>query len=618
MQYRPEIDGLRAIAVVPVILFHAGVSVFSGGYVGVDIFFVISGYLITSIIFSEILEKRFSLVDFYERRARRILPALFVVMLVSIPFAYTILLPSHLVDFGESLAAVPLFLSNVLFWSERGYFGVETELKPLVHTWSLAVEEQFYLVYPLVLWAVVTFARRFLFGLLSAVMAMSLTLSWYLSHIHFETGFYLPFARAWELLAGAFAAFLIHKSVVPSSRVGNGLSALGLMLIGYAILSFDESTLFPGTAAIVPVLGAFLIIISGSENNVTHRLLSSRPFIYTGLISYSLYLWHQPIFAFIRHLDWGTSVLYLSIPLVFLCAYASYRWVEQPFRNRSRLNRPKVFQMSAISSLAMIVIGLVFVANKGFINRFDQHDAAILNQFTDVEEYNATRFESLMMKPFQDDPRKKILLVGDSYARDFVNIMFEGGLDQKFQFSTKQINSECGNLHVDDDLSPYMQPGREERCRVIGRFESPEVKALASLSDEIWLVSCWRSWVPKFLPETVANLEREFGKKVRIFGLKDYGRLSQQKIMRIDAEEREDYEVAVKPISWDVNEEMKDLLSEEHFVELLDLFCSGDAKSCRIFTDKVELISPDGGHLTPAGARYLARKIEPVLNRFLN
>ena len=207
MQYRREIDGLRAVAVIPVIFFHAGFTIFSGGYVGVDIFFVISGYLITSIIINELEQGNFSILRFYERRARRILPALFLVMFTCVPIAYFALLPNHFVDFAESLISVPLFISNVLFWSERGYFGVTSELKPLVHTWSLAVEEQFYTFFPALLILSWNIAKRSIGRLLIIISLVSLLISWYLTKLHFETAFYLPFARAWELMLGAIAAY---------------------------------------------------------------------------------------------------------------------------------------------------------------------------------------------------------------------------------------------------------------------------------------------------------------------------------------------------------------------------------------------------------------------------
>ena len=244
MGYRREIDGLRALAVLPVILFHADFAIFSGGFVGVDVFFVLSGYLITRLIVNEIDLQTFSIAGFYERRARRILPALFLVMACSIPIAWILLLPSDFVDFSQSLVANPLFIANFLFWMERGYFGVAAELKPLIHTWSLSVEEQFYVLFPLMF----VFAWKktlLLYALLSLTIIGSLTASYVITNLHFDTAFYLLPTRAWELLIGTCAALLLRKNIPAlkaNKKINDGLSFLGLFLILVAVFSFNNST----------------------------------------------------------------------------------------------------------------------------------------------------------------------------------------------------------------------------------------------------------------------------------------------------------------------------------------------------------------------------------------
>ena len=213
MDYRREIDGLRAIAVLPVILFHAGFETFSGGFVGVDVFFVISGYLITTIIIAELEQGKFSIINFYERRARRILPALFLVMLVCIPLAWFWLLPRDMQDFSQSLVAVTVFASNILFWRESGYFDTAAELKPLLHTWSLAVEEQYYVIFPLFLMSFWRLGKRWIMILLVAVFVVSLALAQWASLAKPSAAFFLLPARGWELLVGAFAAFCWLKLI---------------------------------------------------------------------------------------------------------------------------------------------------------------------------------------------------------------------------------------------------------------------------------------------------------------------------------------------------------------------------------------------------------------------
>jgi len=263
IKYRREIDGLRALAVLSVILFHAGFEVLAGGFVGVDIFFVISGYLIATIIVTDLEDKKFSLLNFYERRARRILPALFLVMLVSIPFAWLWLIPSDLKDFSKSLIAVPLFVSNILFWRESGYFDAAAEFKPLLHTWSLAVEEQYYLVFPLLLIFLWRFKRGFVLFALIGIFVASLALSDWAVDAKPAAAFYSLFTRGWELLVGVLVALflLIRKDFEPSRKSAEFGSLVGLILIFYSIFTFNKLTPFPGLYALFPTIGASLVIL---------------------------------------------------------------------------------------------------------------------------------------------------------------------------------------------------------------------------------------------------------------------------------------------------------------------------------------------------------------------
>lgn len=616
MQYRAEIDGLRAVAVIAVILFHAGAIPFSGGFVGVDIFFVISGYLITSIVIEETQRETFSLIRFYERRVRRIIPALLLVMAVSIPLSFIFLLPSYLVDFGKSLIAVPAFLSNLLFWSERGYFGAPTEMKPLIHTWSLAVEEQFYLVYPLlimVLTTVLALKRKKIISILSVCFIISLAASWYLTKLHFSTAFYLPVARAWELLAGAICAILAFDGI-HFHRRGSFWSILGVLLIVFSIVAFDKETLFPGLAALLPVTGTILIIASPA-GNIVHAWLSHRRVVYVGLISYSLYLWHQPIFSFVHHADLPDYCVYFTFPLIAGLAVFSYHYVETPIRRGALTSRATLFGWAAAGNLAVAAIGVVIVTNDGFLHRFSDADVEIMEQYASESfgNYNLKRAREFSMRNFDDSGKTKIFIVGDSYANDLVNVLYEGGLDLQYEISTKQINSECGNLYVDEDLTKFIPKPRRERCRWIGRFDTESVQRIARDADEIWLVSYWLEWTPQFLPATIANLEKDFGTKVRVFGVKNFGRITQKIALSIDEDDRSNYRQAAETESIRINSEMKKIVPRGKFVELLNGFCSGTAEACRPFTDKAKLISPDGGHLTPAGAQYLAPKLRAML-----
>lgn len=374
IHYREEIDGLRAVAIIPVVLFHAGFEWFSGGFIGVDVFFVISGYLITSIILKELTQNNFSIANFYERRARRILPALFFVLLACMPFAWFLLLPHELVDFGKSLAAVSTFSSNILFWQESNYFSADSELMPLLHTWSLAVEEQFYVIFPLLLMLFWRFGYKALIVLVTIIAIASFALSEWGLRSHQEANFYLLPSRAWELMIGALTAFYLFKR---KPNFGSGLSQFlslsGLLLILTGIFLLDKDDLFPGVYALLPTLGSTFIILFASKGTIVNQILSNKLMVLIGLISYSAYLWHQPLFAFARIAiqdEIKPLLLTALCVLPFILAYLSWRWVEKPFRDRSRFTRKQIFSAGFVISLVFIGIGLILVLNNGFESRF--------------------------------------------------------------------------------------------------------------------------------------------------------------------------------------------------------------------------------------------------------
>ena len=371
LKYRPEIDGLRAIAVVPVVLFHAGFHVFSGGYVGVDVFLVISGYLITGILLSDIDRQRFSIARFYERRARRILPALFCVLLACLPFAWFAMLPDELARFGRSMLAVIGFVSNVTFWLEEGYFSSASELKPLLHTWSLAVEEQFYIVFPLLLFVLRKASRRTLTVLIAIAALISFAVCEMAAYRYQLANFYLAPTRAWELLAGSLCACLGWQG----HRRGAGLLALaGLAMILVSIFLLDGTVVFPSHWALLPVVGTMLLILFARAESGAGRLLAMTPLVGIGLISYSLYLWHQPIFAFARLFASGplsqATMLGLAL-LAGVLAALSWRFVEQPFRRRDGVGAAKRALPLALGLSAVLAgLGAWLWLAKGVPSRF--------------------------------------------------------------------------------------------------------------------------------------------------------------------------------------------------------------------------------------------------------
>ncbi len=422
MKYRREIDGLRAVAVLPVVLFHAGFNNFSGGYVGVDVFFVISGYLITSILIGELEQADFSIARFYERRARRILPALFIVILACLPFAYLWMMPTQLKDFARSLVAVVFFGSNILFTFESGYFGSDAELKPLLHTWSLAVEEQYYLLFPVFLLLAWSFGRNKLFLSVVVVTAFSLLLAEWGWRNNPSANFYLAPTRAWELLAGSICAFL---TVGRTPKSKNLLSAVGLTAIVFSIFSFDKNTPFPSVYALVPVVGTALIILFGRQGTWVAKLLSMRAFVGVGLISYSAYLWHQPLFAFARLRSTAEPSHDLMAALVlstFLLAWATWRWVEQPLRKRTKpilATRRSVFVASGVVGAVIVAIGFAGYLSGGLAFRLPEQVTELEKRTFSFHDIDACRFagDSIDFDAAKACLKNRtIYLIGDSHA----------------------------------------------------------------------------------------------------------------------------------------------------------------------------------------------------------
>ncbi|WP_342235745.1 acyltransferase family protein [Inquilinus sp. OTU3971] len=380
IDYRKDIDGLRAVAVVPVVLYHAGITLLGGGFVGVDVFFVISGYLITSILADDIRRGDSSIfgfiLGFYERRARRIFPALFFMLLVSIIVSVAILLPFDLRAFSRSVVATVSFTSNILFYIESGYFAAPSELKPLLHTWSLAVEEQFYIVFPILLYLLSKTGQRTRNMALLAIVGLSFAVNIWGVRPHPTATFYLLPARGWELLLGSLLALNVLPA--PTGRgVREFASALGLALIGYSVLTLSSTDPFPGWNAAPPCIGAALIIWAGAGgDSLGGRLLGLSPVVFIGKISYSLYLWHWPIIVFVKY-SINRELAPAEIGLVVVASVAaatlSWRYVEQPFRGKgSRFNRRWIFTVSTAAAALFLTAGMTGYLTKGLPQRFPE------------------------------------------------------------------------------------------------------------------------------------------------------------------------------------------------------------------------------------------------------
>ena len=639
MRYRPEIDGLRAIAVAAVILFHAGFALFSGGFVGVDVFFVISGFLITSIIVEELKTGRFSVVRFYERRARRILPALFTVMAACVPFAYSLLSPDDLKDFAQSLAAICLFASNVLFWGESGYFDTQAELKPLLHTWSLAVEEQFYVVFPLLLLAVWRLGRGVLLALISAIAVASLFTSVDEVRNFPSAAFYLLPSRAWQLLVGALASLVADRW--PSAALRQPAVRLaseafgwgGMAMIVMALFLFDEQTPFPGLNAALPTVGTVLVLLGASDRTSVGRMLAWRPLVGLGLISYSAYLWHQPLFAFTKHAllaDLPTDLAIVLCAVTIVLACLSWRYVEQPFRDRSLISRGMVFALSAAGMAAFVGLGFIGHRMSDQITqvRLRSVDPARRSQFRTRESLVADRnafvaqFLPEAGKDFSaDTATKKILILGDSVSEDLYSaLMVNSELFPGIEFRRLMLDEPCmqaaAHLVAKGELPESID---EKTCRVA--LERLRDGPLLPAADVIVLCSNWPRYITHSTHEggiALAEALAAKGRQVRIVGLMSIQEASSTAILAIkngltvEQANGVAYHTVQRRKIDKPNGDARGVAGRFENVRYLDkeaVFCDDEAKSMLLYDADGQMVFADNFHLTTLGGRYFGRQI---------
>jgi len=614
LRYRTEIDGLRALAVVPVILFHAGFELFSGGFVGVDVFFVISGYLITTILIEDIENKRFSIVNFYERRARRILPALFFVMLACIPLAWMWMLPSQMMDFSQSLVAVGLFVSNILFWREGGYFAAAAEEKPLLHTWSLAVEEQYYVLFPIFLILAWRFGKNRVFFMIVVMAIISLLMSEWGWRNKPTASFYLAPTRVWELFSGSLAAFIVWKQGV---KKNNTLAFAGLVAIVFSIFFYDKTTPFPSVYALMPVIGVLLLILYADNKTLAARLLSTKPIVGIGLISYSAYLWHQPLFAFARIRMIEEPSLYvmsaLSILTVIL-AFFSWKFIENPLRNKRFFSRGAVFSFGFVAICAFSLFGLFGIKQNGFEGRFTEGDLSFLQQINEENSnYVIERFNSFKAAGW-GDKKIKVFLVGDSYAQDLTNAVYESDIFDDVSLSTWHISARCGNLYVPfNEKKEFISEMDLSMCINNDYFGDEVFIDRLKGADEVWFASSWRAWQIELIGESLGNVEGLSPAVIRVFGRKDFSSFEPRNYLSLTAKERSELSEPISAEQIELNYKLSVLVKDYNFIDVQRLICGGSVSECKVFDDSGQLKTYDGGHLTKAGAKFYGNYLSEYL-----
>lgn len=512
--YRSDIDGLRAVAIIPVLLFHAGVPGFSGGFVGVDVFFVISGFLITGIIAREVDDSRFSIVRFYERRARRIMPALLAMIATVLVAGCALSLPRDLSQIAGSAIAATLFASNFWFILHTGYFAGGAETMPLLHSWSLAVEEQYYIAFPLLMLLIARFAPGRRTAILIGVTVLSFVLAWVLQARGDGIAFYMSPPRAWELLAGS----LLATGAIPVLRMQasrEAAAAAGLFAIGLAVLTYDHTTVFPGTTALLPVLGTAAVIHGGTQTFVA-RLLSLRPLVAIGMISYSLYLWHWPLIVFSTYATdapltlWGRIVVIAgSVGLAVL----SWRYIERPFRDSRRVSRAAIFRATGTGMALVCAAAGALIVAKGWPARFPPHVVALAEASQDFSPLRKTCHDSDPTKPCTIGNRRPTdaALWGDSHGVELAFAIAErrgGGLIQ-------QTHSSC------PPALGFAAPGRPA-CAATNATIIAEIEANPRIRT-VYLAGFWAGYakappaVWTGLDATIARLTSG-GRRVVLFG----------------------------------------------------------------------------------------------------
>jgi peptidoglycan/LPS O-acetylase OafA/YrhL len=474
--YRRDIDGLRAVAVLSVVIFHAFPQVLPGGFIGVDIFFVISGYLISSIIFKGLEAKNFSFLDFYMRRVRRIFPTLVAMLLFIVFIAWVMFTPPELYNLSKHITAGALFGSNFMLFKDIGYFDTNTEVKPLLHLWSLAIEEQFYFIWPLAMW-VLWKINRFKLTFITLTALLSFGLNIYLVELRPELTFYMPFTRFWELQIGCLLAYLtlFHPQIL--TRISPSVQAsLGFAFILFGLFFINKQRMFPGFWALLPTFGAALLINAGLESRLNRLILGAKPMVFVGLISYPLYLWHWPLLSFTFILEHGEPLIItrlVDVAAAFIFAYMSYRFIEKPLRFGGK-GLAKSLSLSTIMA-GFALFGVIGFLNLGYPTRYEK--PAVSGQ--NIQAFTARalcplpselRYLSLYCSADKRDKAVNAIL-GDSHSLH----LYDGLVAVSTQGNRWALYANMG--------CPPMQGLRVEKDPSCVEFNKYAIKALAENKD---------------------------------------------------------------------------------------------------------------------------------------
>ena len=629
MKYRPEIDGLRAIAVLFVFVFHLNPEILPSGFIGVDLFFVISGYLITGIILNQQESGNWSLRIYYIKRIKRIVPLLFLTILFFTIISCFIFTPTQLVKIAQNSFYGITFISNVFFYFESGYFQAIHSMNLFLHTWSISIEMQFYLLYPLLLLVINRFLRGSLggwiafFAVLSFVMAQwggngtvrypFIEKELFLTNVA-DWAYFMPFTRAWVILLGALV-FLIEKSKL-RLLYANQITIASLFLLILPLSYIGPETPYPSAHALLPTLSFCLLILCLRKGQVAYSVLTWSPLQLIGKISFSIYLIHYPLIKIFNYLRWDGIVEMVAIVIItFFASLFTWKYVEQRYRKKAS---GRFISMLLIANLIPIS---ALVSSNGFIDEYDGHDKYLAgNDHKGEGELSSEFYKQFNLSPFSlDDSRQKLLVIGDSYAEDFVNSLRQNQLDANVQLSTFKIPASCGNLMVESDITPFIPKKLLPMCCNVGWYSSPDLLDLIEKADVVLLASLWREWQMPFLQESLSNIQGIATGKVFVFGAKDFGEINLRELLQIPYPKRLTHLNSLSNQSIKVNEKMRNNIPEDQFIDFQQVMGSSE-DLVPIFTPEGILISQDGQHSTNAGARYIGQRLlqsHPALKSLL-
>ena len=628
IKYRPEIDGLRAIAIISVVIYHAGFvylwdgsysNLLPGGYLGVDIFFVISGYLITNFILSDLERGKFKFVDFYERRARRLLPALFTVIFASIIAGYIFLLPNQLKDLSNSALSSLLFLSNFYFYFADNYFAEASSLKPLLHTWSLSVEEQFYFLFPPLLYFLFLRKKNILLILIILIL-FSLIFSQFSSIYLKKLNFYIIISRIWELGIGSLIAFFHLKEKKKFSTKNNYLVYFSFFLIILPFIYFDENTLHPSLFTIFTIIGVSLIIYYKDDKNLIKKFLSSKPLVGVGLISYSLYLWHYPILAFkkIKSNNLSEFDKLEAIILATILSIISFFIIEKPLRNKKILNRKGFFTIITTSFLFLLISSIYITYSKGLPKRFSTEVLSLIDfnyEYKRIYQAGSCHIEN--KKIFNNEffskckvnksNKKNLYLWGDSLGAHLYP-----GIKQKYE---NNYNIFQRTVDACKPINSLNLVGKSlDNCKLINRFILNEI--IKEKPDKIFLSGFWEEKDLKELKSIVKILKKNNVSEIYLFGpsprwhdplpkilYKKYRLLRKIPEYLFDENHKKNYDLDEKFTNFSKKNRI-------NYISPVKILCKKEDYTCltKVGKEADSIVNWDENHFTEKGSIYIFSK----------